>query len=54
MVTLARRGPRGGTWPSGSGRIEAEDISRTMLFLVSDAARPGTGETVSVSAGQTR
>jgi SDR family mycofactocin-dependent oxidoreductase len=40
------------TIPAGVPWVEPEDISRTMLFLVSDAARYITGETISVSGGQ--
>jgi enoyl-[acyl-carrier protein] reductase I len=31
--------------------IEADDVARTALFLLSDAARMTTGEVVSVDAG---
>ncbi|SDG35770.1 mycofactocin-coupled SDR family oxidoreductase [Pseudonocardia oroxyli] len=41
-----------GTIPVGIPWVEPEDISGAMLFLVSDAARYITGETVSVSGGQ--
>lgn len=40
------------TIPAGVPWVEPEDISRTMLFLVSDAARYITGETISVAGGQ--
>jgi len=40
------------TIPMGIPWVEPEDISRAMLFLVSDAARYITGETISVSGGQ--
>ena len=40
------------TIPAGVPWVEPEDISRTMLFLVSEAARYITGETISVAGGQ--
>jgi NAD(P)-dependent dehydrogenase (short-subunit alcohol dehydrogenase family) len=40
------------TIPMGVPWVEPEDISKAMLFLVSEGARYITGETVSVSGGQ--
>jgi enoyl-[acyl-carrier-protein] reductase (NADH) len=37
--------------PLAPSLIEAEDVARTAVFLLSDAARMTTGEVVSVDAG---